>query len=49
MVKNMLYTVVPSLLDNPGDNLKVKKEKTANFTPSFQKVVGPPGLEPGTP
>jgi len=36
------------MLDNHGDNQKDKNEKAAHFTPLFEKVVGPPGLEPGT-
>ena len=37
------------LTDNPRDNQKGKKEKMPHFAASSSKVVGPPGLEPGTP
>ena len=37
------------LIDNPGDNWTVKKEKMPQNAASSSKVVGPPGLEPGTP
>ena len=36
------------LTDNPGDNQTGKKEKMPQNAASFSKVVGPPGLEPGT-
>ena len=42
-------TIFYGLIDNSGDNQIDKNEKAANFTPLFEKVVGPPGLEPGTP
>ena len=44
---NSKYMSSPT--DNPGDNQTGKKEKMPRNAASSSKVVGPPGLEPGTP
>ena len=48
MKNRILYKDLLNLTDNHGDNQTFKNKKAAHFTPLLEKVVGPPGLEPGT-
>ncbi len=44
----MIYNHLVYFADNPKDNQRDINKKAALFTPLFEDVVGPPGLEPGT-